>query len=150
MKTASSAILLLALFLACNAPHEWSVDELVGHYRLQPEEQPLTEKLFTSDNVSGWDYDSPCNFALELNADSTYEQSCNGGGFESPRYRGTWRISNDSVYLQPLYEVLGWEATEQITTLSAATVEVLVIQPDSTMQVVFMASADTGRTIVRE
>lgn len=122
---------------------------MAGNYRLQPKERPLTEKLFSSSNVSGWDYDSPCNFALELKADSTYEQSCNGGGFESPRYRGTWRISHDSVYLQPMFEVLGWEETEHITTLSAARTEVLVIQPDSTFEVVFMAAAGTGRVVVR-
>lgn len=126
------------------------MSDFAGKYRLQPKDKSITENLFSSSNVSGWDYDGPCNFALELKADSTYEQSCNGGGFEMARYRGTWRISKDSVYLQPLFEVYGWEETEEVTALSAPTVEVLVIQPDSTFKVVFMASADAGRFIVRE
>jgi hypothetical protein len=136
-------------FCACNAPQQWTMDQFAGNYVLQPKDKPLTEQLFTSANVSGWDYDSPCNFALELRADSTYEQSCNGGSFEAARYRGTWKISNDSLFLQPLFEVYGWDASEEITALNVDA-ELLLITSANTLQVRAMGAAAAGRTIIRE
>lgn len=150
MKRSSVFVLLLVVMYSCNDQLACEISDVAGKYELKPEKKPVLERLFSKPNVTGWDYDDPCSMSLTLNSNSTYEESCYGGGFEAADYRGKWRISHDSIYLLPLFEVFGSADNEEITKLDGATEEVLRIIASGELEVCSLTYTDKGRILTRK
>lgn len=108
MKRSSVFVLLiLALGAACGEKKARTVADLSGKYTLMRKQVSLIDRWFSRPNVTGWDYDSDAGMELFLLSDSTYRlQSPNSCfGYVPSEYRGTWRIQNDSVFLDYWFQM---------------------------------------------
>ncbi len=108
MKSSSVFIFLLfVLGASCSDKKNWTVTNLSGKYTLMPKQVSRIDRWFSRPNVSGWDYDRDAGMELFLNSDSTYRLQSPNSCFEyvPVGYDGTWRIQNDSVFLESWFQM---------------------------------------------
>ena len=151
MKRSSVFVLCIVLIVGCNSkPTDdvWLARAIAGSYSLQPKPEPFYEDWFSSDNVTGWNYDDPYDPTIVLSSDSSFIILGNGGSFEMASYNGFWWISNDTITLQPWYQFFG-SFDQNAESLDLMWTEVYLIQSEGQLEVLESQLFDKGRTLMR-